>query len=62
MRYDHYELRRDNSGCTVNYTIDHKSETILVTITCDISNKIYFSLSFHTSIIVNKFDLIMLQF
>ena len=62
MRYDFYELRIDNSGCSMNYTIDHKSETILDTITCDISNKIYFSLSFHTSVIVNKFDLIMLRF
>ena len=46
----------------MNYTIDHKAETILVTITCDISNKRYFSLSFHTSVIVNKFEIVKLKF
>ena len=36
---DFYDLRIDNSGRSVNYTIDHNSETILVTRTCDIPNK-----------------------
>ena len=56
-------LRIDISGHSVNYTIDHNSETMLVTITCDIRNKRwYFSLSFHISIIVNKFDFTILRF
>ena len=46
----------------MNYTIDHKLETMLV-VTCDIlKKKRYFSLSFHISIIVNNFDLIVLRF
>ena len=54
-------LRIDNSGRSVNYTIDHNLETMLVTIACDIPNKRwYFCLSFHIRVIVNKFDLIFL--
>ena len=56
-----YDLRIDNSGRRVNYTIDHNLETMLVTITCDIPNKKwYFCLSYHISVIVNTFDLITL--
>ena len=54
-------LRIDNSGRSVNYTIDHNSGTMLVRITFDIPNKrLYFSLYFHISVIDNKFDLIFL--
>ena len=56
-----YYLRIDNSGRSVNYTIDHTLETRLVTITCDIPNKRwFFCLFFHVSVIVNTFDLIVL--
>ena len=39
--YDHYDdccvpLRIDNSGRSVIYTFDHNSQTMLVTIVCDI--------------------------
>ena len=44
-------------------TFDHNSETVLVKITCDIPNKReYFSLSFDSSVIVIKFELIILKF
>ena len=52
-------LRIDNSGRSVIYTFDHNSETVLVIITYNIPNKReYFSLSFGSSFIVIKFDLI----
>ena len=43
------------------YTFDHNSET--ATITCDIANKrSYFSLYFHVSVIVIRFDLKICDF
>ena len=51
-------LRIDNSGRSVIYTFDHKSETVLVIITCYIPNKrLNFSLSFDISAIIIKCDL-----
>ena len=50
-------LRIDNSGRSVIYTFDHKSETVLVLITCYIPNKrLYFSLSFGISAFIIKCD------
>ena len=38
-------IRIDNSGRGVNYTFDHNSETILVTMTHDIPKKDYIFLN-----------------
>ena len=37
--YINFGFRIDNSGCSVIYNFDHKSETVLVIITCIIPNK-----------------------
>ena len=56
----HFHLRIDNSGRSVIYTFDHKSETVLVIITCNIpTERLYFSLSFDISAIIVKCDLRM---
>ena len=47
------DLRIDNSGRSVIYTFGHKSETVLVIITCNIPNK----RSFDTSAITIIFAL-----
>ena len=44
------------------YTFDHNSQTVLVMIVCDITNKReYLSLSFDSSVIIIKFDLIFFR-